>query len=87
MTQTLLLQFLHEVTAKNKLLMLLPFFTRIVAEAHLHSALKFVTPTQRHNGQADAILSKRDAVYQAAKQGTQRAGLNDRRVTGNCLMK
>ncbi len=34
---------------------------------HLHSALKFVTPTQRHNGQADAILSNRDAVYQAAK--------------------
>lgn len=34
---------------------------------HLHSALKFVTPNQRHNGEDDAIRIKRDAVYQQAK--------------------
>lgn len=34
---------------------------------HLHSALKFVTPAQRHNGQDEVILKNRDGVYQAAK--------------------
>lgn len=34
---------------------------------HLHSALKFVTPVQRHTGQDKALLEQRDAVYQAAK--------------------
>jgi putative transposase len=34
---------------------------------HLHSALKFVTPEQRHNGADNAIRIKRHAVYQAAK--------------------
>ena len=34
---------------------------------HLHSALKFVTPNQRHNEEDHAIRMKRDAVYQAAK--------------------
>lgn len=34
---------------------------------HLHSALKFVTPHQRHTGTDSAIRVKRDAVYQMAK--------------------
>jgi transposase InsO family protein len=34
---------------------------------HLHSALKFVTPHQRHTGADEAILKKRHAVYQMAK--------------------
>lgn len=34
---------------------------------HLHSALKFVTPHQRHNGEDVAIRAKRDTVYQLAK--------------------
>lgn len=34
---------------------------------HLHSAIKFVTPHQRHSGEDHAIRIKRDAVYQAAK--------------------
>lgn len=35
---------------------------------HKHSGLKFVTPAQRHGGQADAILRHRELVYEAAKQ-------------------
>jgi transposase InsO family protein len=35
---------------------------------HKHSGLKFVTPAQRHNGQAQAILRNREQVYEAAKQ-------------------
>ena len=34
---------------------------------HRHSAIKFVTPAQRHVGNDTAILAKRDQVYQAAK--------------------
>jgi putative transposase len=35
---------------------------------HKHSGLKFVTPAQRHDGKADAILRRRELVYEAAKQ-------------------
>ena len=35
---------------------------------HKHSGLKFVTSAQRHAGQADAILRRREHVYEAAKQ-------------------
>jgi len=35
---------------------------------HKHSGLKFVTPVQRHDGQANAILRHREQVYEAAKQ-------------------
>jgi transposase InsO family protein len=35
---------------------------------HKHSGLKFVTPAQRHAGDADAILRHRELVYEAAKQ-------------------
>jgi transposase InsO family protein len=34
---------------------------------HLHSALKFVTPHQRHSGEDSAIRIKRHEVYQRAK--------------------
>jgi len=35
---------------------------------HRHSGIKFVTPAQRHYGQEHAILERRRAVYEAAKQ-------------------
>jgi putative transposase len=34
---------------------------------HLHSALGFTTPAERHHGLADATLRRRSAVYEAAK--------------------
>lgn len=34
---------------------------------HLHSALKFVTPHQRHTGEDMAIRAKRQVVYELAK--------------------
>jgi len=36
-------------------------------ETHRHSALKFVTPAQRHRGEDRDLLAQRDALYQAAK--------------------
>lgn len=36
-------------------------------ESHLHSALRFVTPGQRHRGEDIAILAQRHALYEAAK--------------------
>lgn len=35
---------------------------------HLHSAIKFVTPEQRHSGEDKEILARRKQVYQQAKQ-------------------
>ena len=35
---------------------------------HRHSAIKFVTPAQRHSGQDQAILAQRHAVYTEAKK-------------------
>jgi putative transposase len=35
---------------------------------HAHSALKFVTPNQRHQGEDEAILLNRKEVYEKAKQ-------------------
>lgn len=43
-------------------------FVRWYNHQHKHSGLKFVTPAQRHNGQADQILRYRDQVYETAKQ-------------------
>jgi len=37
-------------------------------QEHLHSALKFITPHQRHNGEDKMIMQQRHAVYQNAKQ-------------------
>lgn len=36
-------------------------------ESHRHSALKFVTPMQRHRGEDVAILAERKRIYEAAK--------------------
>lgn len=36
-------------------------------EVHLHSALKFVTPGQRHRGEDIVILEERQRLYEAAK--------------------
>jgi putative transposase len=36
-------------------------------EQHRHSKISFVTPSQRHAGQDQAILAKRKAVYEAEK--------------------
>ncbi len=36
-------------------------------EVHRHSALKFVTPGQRHRGEDIAILEQRNTLYSAAK--------------------
>jgi putative transposase len=36
-------------------------------QEHRHSAVRFVTPSQRHDGLDCAILSKREEVYEAAK--------------------
>jgi transposase InsO family protein len=42
-------------------------FVRWYNEEHRHSAIKFVTPTQRHAGLDGALLRKRAEVYEAAK--------------------
>ena len=42
-------------------------FVRWYNEEHRHSAIKFVTPAQRHAGQDGALLRKRTEVYEAAK--------------------
>jgi len=42
-------------------------FVRWYNEEHRHSAIKFVSPGQRHRGEDKDLLSKRDKVYQAAR--------------------
>jgi putative transposase len=42
-------------------------FVRWYNTVHKHSSLKFVTPAQRHAGQAAAILGQREQVYAEAK--------------------
>jgi hypothetical protein len=41
---------------------------------HRHSALKFVTPAQRHTGQAEELLRKRIELYGRRVHGTRSAG-------------
>lgn len=43
-------------------------FVRWYNQDHKHSSLKLVTPAQRHNGQAAAILKQRERVYRDAKR-------------------
>jgi len=42
-------------------------FVRWYNTEHRHSALNYVTPQQRHTGEADQILAKRKQVIEAAK--------------------
>lgn len=42
-------------------------FVRWYNTEHRHSAIKFVTPSQRHNGEDVEILANRKRVYEAAK--------------------
>ena len=42
-------------------------FVRWYNHEHKHSALKFVTPAQRHSGVAAAVLTQRKAVYTQAR--------------------
>ena len=42
-------------------------FVRWYNQDHKHSGLKFVTPSQRHNGQVVAILAQREQVYHEAR--------------------
>jgi len=42
-------------------------FVQWYNEEHKHSAIKFVTPSQRHRGDDVQILAKRDALYRQAK--------------------
>jgi len=42
-------------------------FTRWYNKEHHHSGINFLTPEQRHNGQSEAVLANRRAVYEAAK--------------------
>jgi len=42
-------------------------FVRWYNTEHRHSAIRFVTPQQRHDGQEAEILANRQAVYQQAK--------------------
>ncbi len=43
-------------------------FVKWYNDEHLHSGIKYVTPSQRHSGMDDAILAKRKEVYQLAKK-------------------
>jgi putative transposase len=47
-------------------------FVRWYNHAHRHSALRYVTPAQRHAGQDGALLAARHALYQAAQQSNPR---------------
>ena len=46
---------------------------------HLHSAIRYVTPDDRHEGRDAAILAKRREVYRAAKKRTPRRWTGDTR--------
>jgi transposase InsO family protein len=43
-------------------------FVRWYNEEHRHSGIRFVTPGERHRGEEQAILAKRKALYEAAKE-------------------
>ena len=43
------------------------FFVNWYNKEHLHSAIKFIAPEQRHAGKDEEILKKRKELYQQAK--------------------
>jgi transposase InsO family protein len=52
-------------------------FVRWYNQDHKHSGLKFVTPAQRHSGQAEAILTRREQVYHEARSRNPRRWSRD----------
>ena len=42
-------------------------FVHWYSQEHRHSAIRYVTPGQRHRGQDPALLGKRQELYEAAK--------------------
>ncbi len=42
---------------------------------HRHSAIRFVTPEQRHGGEDRAILAQRKMLYQRAQMENPRVGV------------
>lgn len=42
-------------------------FVRWYNQEHRHSAIRFVTPHERHEGLEDGLLQRRDDIYEAAK--------------------
>jgi putative transposase len=44
---------------------------------HKHSGLKFMTPHQRHRGQAGEVMGNRKAIYGAAKEANPRRWSKD----------
>lgn len=42
-------------------------FVQWYNEAHCHSGLKYVSPGQRHRGEADELLARRRALYRSAR--------------------
>jgi len=43
-------------------------FVRWYNDEHRHSAIRYVTPTERHDGRDHAILAHRKAIYEQARQ-------------------
>ena len=43
-------------------------FVRWYNEEHRHSAIRYVTPSQRHRGEDNDLLERRKAVYEAARR-------------------
>ena len=43
-------------------------FLRWYNHEHCHSAIRLVTPEERHAGQDDEVLARRDAIYAEAKR-------------------
>jgi putative transposase len=52
-------------------------FVRWYNTEHRHSALNYVTPQQRHDGEADQILTQRKQVIKAAKAANPRRWSDD----------
>ncbi|NMM03398.1 transposase, partial [Paraburkholderia sp. RP-4-7] len=42
-------------------------FVQWYNEEHCHSGLKYVSPGQRHRGEADELLARRRALYEDAR--------------------
>jgi hypothetical protein len=52
---------------------------------HRHSGIKFVTPQQRHSGEAIAICQERADVYKQARLEIQNTGADIPAAGGNLI--